>query len=171
MRIRRLSALLGLTVVLAACAGKGSTPSPFPDARRDAPSPVPPLGGTALGATAFDRARALLGTPYRSGGATPSGFDCSGLVYYVFGQAGLDVPRTVRDLVTGSVSVDREAIAAGDLLFFRTNGRRISHVGIADGNGGFIHAPTSRGVVRVEQLSSTYWADRFAGARRLPLPQ
>jgi cell wall-associated NlpC family hydrolase len=167
----RTTAILGLTALLAACGGKTHAPSPFPDVRREPTSPVPAHVGTAVGTRAFERARALIGTPYRSGGATPSGFDCSGLVYYVFGQAGVNIPRTVRDLFNESVSVERDALAAGDLVFFRTNGHRISHVGIANGNGSFIHAPTSRGVVRVEQLSSKYWSGRFAGARRLPSAQ
>jgi hypothetical protein len=172
VRICRLVVTVPLAVLLAACGGKGYRPDPFPEARRAPRSPDPAHvgtagGGTAAGGSAFTLARALVGTPYRSGGATPSGFDCSGLIYYVFGQAGMNVPRTVRDLFNASASVDREAITEGDLVFFRTNGRRISHVGIANGNGSFIHAPTSRGVVRVDELSSNYWARRFAGARRL----
>jgi cell wall-associated NlpC family hydrolase len=107
----------------------------------------------------------LLGTPYRTGGSTTDGFDCSGFVQYVFAQQGIRIPRTVRLQAESGARVRQPE--AGDLVFFATDGRSPSHVGIALGPDRFIHAPSSRGVVRVEPFASTYWADRFVEARRV----
>ena len=114
-------------------------------------------------------AMALLGTPYANGGADPSGFDCSGFVAFVYGQHGVALPRTVDR--QARVGEDVDAPAAGDLVFFRTSGRGASHVGIALGSDRFIHAPSSRGVVRIEMLTAPYWAERFLEARRIPPPE
>jgi cell wall-associated NlpC family hydrolase len=110
----------------------------------------------------------LLGTPYRAGGRTPTeGFDCSGFIAWVFGRVGLAVPRTVRSQYEASQPVDRVEARAGDLLFFdpgRTG--EPTHVALALGDGRFVHAPSSRGVVRIEPLAAGYWASRYVGARR-----
>jgi cell wall-associated NlpC family hydrolase len=106
--------------------------------------------------------------PYVNGGSDPSGFDCSGFVAFVFAQHGIALPRTVESQAT--VGEDVAWPAAGDLVFFRTSGRRPSHVGIALGPDRFIHAPSSRGVVRIEMLAAPYWADRFVEARRVFQP-
>ena len=119
--------------------------------------------GQAVAELALD----FRGTPYRSGGADPSGFDCSGLVQYVFARRGLVVPRLVSDQFLAGQPVDRQGIAAGDLVFFRIDGQDVSHVGIAVGGGAFVHAPKARGVVRVESLDAAYWTARYAGARRI----
>jgi cell wall-associated NlpC family hydrolase len=108
----------------------------------------------------------LLGTPYRNGGADPDGFDCSGFVQYVFAQQGVFVPRTVEELARSGMHVDRD-LHAGDLVFFHTSGRGPTHVGIALDANRFIHAPSTRGEVRVEPLARAYWADRFIEARRM----
>jgi cell wall-associated NlpC family hydrolase len=108
-----------------------------------------------------------LGTPYRNGGSDPAGFDCSGLVQYVFARHGEVLPREVREQFQRGRTVDLDEVAAGDLVFFETVSRGASHVGIALGDGRFVHAPSSRGVVRVEPYTATYWAKRFVGARRL----
>ena len=107
----------------------------------------------------------LLGTPYRNGGSTIEGFDCSGFVQYVFAQHG----RPCRGRFGGrprSGSRVREA-EAGDLVFFPPRATGPTHVGIALGPDRFIHAPSSRGVVRVEPLARRYWASRFLEARRV----
>jgi len=119
------------------------------------------------GADVVLQALALLDTPYRYGGRSPDGFDCSGLVSYVYGQAtGLVLPRRSEDMSRVGAELERNALAPGDLVFFNTLGRRYSHVGIYIGEGSFIHAPARRGRVRVERLDA-YWLARYNGARRL----
>lgn len=105
---------------------------------------------------------------YRRGGREPStGFDCSGFVRYVF-QHGLntELPASSAAQFLTGLKVDRSELREGDLVFFRTAGKRVSHVGIYLGDGSFIHAPSSGKRVSVSQLTETYWAKRFAGAKR-----
>ncbi len=157
-----------LATTFAGCASTGAVPKPFPmpGARAEPPrvnsSPSHPdayaLVGTAL---------ALRGSPYRDGGDTPSGFDCSGFTQYVFAQYGVGLPRNVRDQFKSGTSIDADHISPGDLLFFATTEPGASHVGIAVGADQFVHAPSTRGVVRVERLGAAYWSRRFLGARRL----
>ena len=133
---------------------------PLPAATAASPLPVNVPGVVAM-------ALGYRGVPYRDGGSDPSGFDCSGFTQYVFRQIGAVLPREVRDQFRAGIEVDRSAIEAGDLVFFETVSRGASHVGVAIGGGEFVHAPSSRGVVRVERLTSTYWARRYVGARRI----
>jgi cell wall-associated NlpC family hydrolase len=109
----------------------------------------------------------FLGVPYRNSGSDPSGFDCSGFVQWVFGRHGLMLPREVRDQYQVGRPVDLDEVREGDLLFFETVARGASHVGIALADGRFVHAPSSKGVVRVEPYTASYWARRFVGARRV----
>ena len=108
-----------------------------------------------------------LGAPYVLGGTTPAGFDCSGFVWFVYRQLGISVPRAVFNQAGAGRHVDREEVRAGDLVFFNTTGEGFTHVGIATGRDAFIHAPNSRGVVRIEPLNSPYWSQRYLGARRV----
>jgi cell wall-associated NlpC family hydrolase len=162
--------VLGAALVTVACGGRTAVPQPFPTAHRPPPaSPeradaAPDAAGTAA-EPLLQTALALLGSPYVNGGADPSGFDCSGFVAFVYGQHGIALPRTVER--QARVGEDVGTIAAGDLVFFRTSGRGPTHVGIALGPDRFIHAPSSRGVVRIELLNAPYWAERFLEARRI----
>lgn len=123
---------------------------------------VPPLANEVTGT-----ALTLRGAPYRNGGIDPRGFDCSGFTQYVFGQHGIPLPREVRDQFVIGTPVRADAIGPGDLLFFATVAPGPSHVGIALGGGAFVHAPSSTGVVRVERISTAYWAERFVAAHRV----
>jgi len=115
-----------------------------------------------------DQALDFLGTRYKYGGESPSGFDCSGLVQYVANEAlGLKLPRTAADQAKLGTQVARAELQRGDLVFFNTMGRRYSHVGIYLGGGEFVHAPSSGGKVRVEKLATRYWNTRYNGARRI----
>jgi peptidoglycan DL-endopeptidase CwlO len=107
------------------------------------------------------------GTPYRNGGSDPSGFDCSGFVQWVYARHGTALPREVREQYKTGRKVDRDDIKPGDLIFFETVTKGASHVGIAIGGDDFVHAPSSKGVVRIEKFTASYWATRFVGARRV----
>ena len=136
---------------------------------------LPPSHGEPVGRdsgkikTVLQNALALLGTPYRWGGTDPNkGFDCSGLVGYVFRNAlGIELPRVSRDMAkNGELVTDRAKLAAGDLVFFGRKGR-VNHVGIYVGEGRFVHAPSSGKDVTVSSLDTGYWSGRFLQARRV----
>ena len=115
------------------------------------------------------RAISLVGTPYRYGGNTPEGgFDCSGLVNYVYrDMLDLRLPRTSRELAAvQGPRIAPERLAGGDLVFFGSGGA-VSHVGIYVGEGRFVHAPSSGGTVRLDRLDGSWWRDHYSGARRL----
>lgn len=116
-----------------------------------------------------EEALSYLGIRYRFGGTSPAtGLDCSGLVLNVFRNAvGLDLPRSAREMAGLGDKIAKKDLKPGDLVFFNTMRRTFSHVGIYLGDGEFVHAPASGGRVRVEKISTAYWAKRFNGARRL----
>ena len=190
----RLLAMAGVAASLTACASTGAvhTPQPFPmpggstPAAIPAPSPgggsatpedpsavprMPPADATsardASGYALSGTALSLRGAPYRFGGDDPSGFDCSGFVRYVYQQHGVAIPRDTREQFKVGMNVDRRRLEPGDLVFFTTVAPGASHVGIAIGGDQFVHAPSERGVVRVESLSSEYWSNRYVGAKRV----
>ncbi len=116
-------------------------------------------------------AMGFMGIPYKWGGATPeAGFDCSGFVQFVFRQAtGVILPRSSFDQVHHGISVTRDELQPGDLVFFNTMRARFSHVGIYIGENRFIHAPSRGKAVEIVDITNSYWQMRYNGARRLPL--
>jgi peptidoglycan DL-endopeptidase LytE len=175
-RDMNLRALAGIALVISivtgsACASHGVRPEPFPSPGSPpdaAPTPLSvPRGVAADGFTIATAALQLQGVPYRLGGADVHGFDCSGLVQYVFALYGVALPRVVHDQYRAGRRVALDDLEPGDLIFFSANGGDVSHVGIVIGGDRFVHAPNARGVVRVDSLAAGYWGEHIAGARRI----
>lgn len=168
MSLLRASIVVAAAAVGGACASTGAVPRPFPtpggpEAAPAASQPSVEVDDYALVGSAL----ALRGVPYRDGGTDPQGFDCSGFTQYVYGLHGVALPRAVSDQFQIGKAVKTDDVTAGDLLFFTTVAPGPSHVAIAIGSDQFVHAPSSTGVVRVERLSTSYWAARYLGARRV----
>jgi cell wall-associated NlpC family hydrolase len=113
-----------------------------------------------------DFALGMRGIPYRFGGATRSGFDCSGLVFFSHQQLGLTVPRTSREQAEGARQIKESKLRRGDLVFFKIGGRRVNHVGIYIGEQRFVHAPGAGKPVTISSLEDEYYARRFSSAGR-----
>lgn len=112
-------------------------------------------------------AKSLLGSPYKYGGASPKGFDCSGLVFYTHKKLGIHTPRTSLQQYRHSKAIKRDQLTPGDLVFFKLNKSSVSHVGIFIGNDQFIHAPKRGKQVSVNTLNDVFWKPRFVSAGRL----
>lgn len=132
-----------------------------------------PVSASALKSNATNLAQKIIttgkkyiGVPYVWGGSTPSGFDCSGFVQYVFRQHGIQLPRTSAQQYSVGTWIAKSNLLPGDLVFFNTSGSGVSHLGIYLGNGDFLHASSSKGVM-ISQLSNSYWAPRYVGAKRV----
>ncbi|HKA39932.1 MAG TPA: C40 family peptidase [Burkholderiales bacterium] len=123
------------------------------------------------GAVAARYALEMIGTPYRYGGKTPKGLDCSGLVLYSYARAGKQLPPNTRGQRAASHPIKRAQLRPGDLLFFNLQGRQNSHVALYLGDGEFVHAPRTGKVVSTANLSNPFWRRNLAGARRPALDQ
>jgi cell wall-associated NlpC family hydrolase len=130
-------------------------------------STAPKQSKADIGASAAKHALDMRGKPYRAGGSTPRGFDCSGLVHYSYGRAGIRMPRATPAQRSATTLVSARSLRPGDLLFFDQEGKKASHVGLYLGDGRFVHAPSTGGRVRTDSLSSEYWKKHFVEARRI----
>lgn len=128
---------------------------------------APRQPGPTLGDQIAAGALAQTGRPYRYGGSTPAGFDCSGLVRYVHQAAGISVPRTTTDQYRAAEKVKLGKLAPGDLLFFRIDAKKVSHVAIYTGGGRFVHAPQSGRSVESRSLDEDWYRSRLVGAGRM----
>lgn len=157
-----------LALQLAACGSRDVRQAP-PRGEPQRERPQAPPGDAARANAVLMRAISLVGTPYRFGGNTPEGgFDCSGLVNYVYrDMLDLRLPRTSRELAAyQGPPIDPDRLATADLVFFGSGGA-VSHVGIYVGEGRFVHAPSTGGTVRLDHLDGPYWRDRYSGAKRV----
>ena len=169
MSVIARTSLLACLALLAACSSQPVAPPEFQPSAVVWSSPA-----SARTDDVLLRALGLVGTPYRYGGNTPeSGFDCSGLIGYVYREsAGIALPRSTRELkAMRAPGVEPGAWQSGDLVFFATNGgRTVSHAGIYVGEGRFVHAPSSGGTVRLDRLDDRYWHKAYLGAKRVITP-
>lgn len=154
MRLRAFPILAGF-IVLTALTACGHTPEE---------ESAPPLASRAA-----DHALAMVGKPYRYGGNTPKGFDCSGLVQYSYARVGVKLPHGTRHLLQVAQPISRKDMRRGDLVFFTQEGKRSSHVALYLGGNRFVHAPSSGKNVHVAGFNDAYWQRHFSEARRLEI--
>ncbi|HEX7325818.1 MAG TPA: C40 family peptidase [Rhodanobacteraceae bacterium] len=165
--LTRLAVTGAVLSLLAACATVTPTRTPTL-----VPAPAVRGPSATVANNVLIRAIGLVGTPYRWGGNTPTtGFDCSGLVDYVFRtQAGLDLPRTSSEMAAlKAPRVARRNLRSGDLVFFGHH-HHVNHVGIYVGNGRFVDAPDTGGKVRLDKLDGYYWRSHYLFAKRVLTP-
>ena len=127
---------------------------------------TPAMTSASSASTLIGIANGYIGSPYSYGGTTSSGFDCSGFTQRVFSDAGSSLPRSTSGQFAVGASVAKENLQAGDLVFFNTSGKGVSHVGLYIGSNNFIHASSSRGVMISSIYDPHYWGSRYIGARR-----
>ena len=148
---KKIIAIFSLTVVLAAGTFAGNTEA----------------ASTVASNEIVSSAKNLIGIKYRYGGTTKAGFDCSGFIGYIYKSNGVDLPRTAAGMYSTGESVKKANLAVGDLVFFNTSGKGVSHVGMYIGSGKFIHASTSKGV-KVDKLNDPYyWGNKYVGAKKI----
>lgn len=153
--------LLAVGSPAAGAAELSPAPPPAPAAAKPALPPKPPKGKDIVAT-----AQKYKGVPYKYGGTSPKGFDCSGFVMFVYNEHGKKLPRSADKQYETGKPVKPKDLSPGDLVFFTTTEKGASHVGIFVGDGKFIHASSSKGVI-VSALKETYWKPRYLGARRV----
>jgi cell wall-associated NlpC family hydrolase len=153
---------LVLTTLVLALAGCASAPYRAPAASSGSTKPTAELSDQAA-----THALRMIGKPYRFGGSSPAGFDCSGLVLYSYKQAGLSLPHNTDLQRSASRPVKVAELRRGDLLFFNQEGKKFGHVAIYVGGGKFVHAPSSGKSVKTDRLDSPYWKKHLSEARRI----
>lgn len=181
VRLTRMAGATAALLLLGACAGtpatdtaaRGAADRSAPATQRAAPASRNAGAGSSERVSATARgtitrvATDMIGVPYRYGGTSPSdGFDCSGLVFYSYAEAGLRVPRNSMELYKAAEKIPLERAVSGDLVFFQDQ-RKLSHVGIYLGGNRFVHAPSSGSTVRVSTLDSAYYQRHLVGVGRL----
>ena len=148
---KKIIAIFSLTVVLAAGTFAGNTEA----------------ASTVASNEIVSSAKNLIGIKYRYGGTTKAGFDCSGFIGYIYKNNGVNLPRTAAGMYSTGKSVKKANLAVGDLVFFNTSGKGVSHVGMYIGSGKFIHASTSKGV-KIDKLNDPYyWGKKYVGAKKV----
>jgi cell wall-associated NlpC family hydrolase len=162
----RLTALLAVALLAGGCSLTRAPDLPpaspgAPPAGVEQPVPIPTPGERLLGL-----AEQFVGAPYRYGGSTPEGFDCSGLVVRTHELAGIAVPRTAFEQHAAAQAVPESALQPGDLVFFASRRGRVDHVGIYAGDGRFVHAPRTGRPVGYDRLDDAWFKTRFVGAGR-----
>lgn len=162
MRFNAMFILSFSALLASGCATSPRAPDRLPAAPTESVSAGAPHGAALI-------ALSLIGIPYAAGGGSPeTGFDCSGLVAYVFARSmQLRLPRNTFDLARAGDAVAPGELRPGDLVFYNTLRRPFSHVGIYLGESRFVHAPSTGGAVRIEDMGLRYWTQRFDGARRV----
>ena len=151
-----------LVIAILALGACSSTPQRAPTASAGSTKPSVDRGNQAAG-----YALTMIGKPYRYGGTSPSGFDCSGLVLYSYKNAGVALPHSTDRQRSMSRPVKVAQLRRGDLLFFNQEGKKYGHVGIYVGDGRFVHAPSSGKSVRSDRLDTPYWKKHLSEARRI----
>jgi peptidoglycan DL-endopeptidase CwlO len=165
----RTALAAALSMVLAACASTSIKHGNPPDSlgasgvQNSSGAARPPANPRAV---MVDRAKSMIGQPYRWGGAAPGGFDCSGLVVYAANGAGIRVPRTAHEQLRTGMPIARGKVHEGDLVFMHLAHKEL-HVGIAIDDERFIHAPSAGGHVRIDSLAAPPYARGFLSARRI----
>ncbi|WP_207952316.1 C40 family peptidase [Paenibacillus turpanensis] len=123
--------------------------------------------GSALAETPLNSAvNSVMGSPYKWAGTTKEGFDCSGFTMYIFAQFGIELPHQSAGQAKHGTKVEKSELIPGDLVFFNTSGKGISHVGIYVGDGKFAHSATNEGIV-IDSMDQSYYAKRYVTARRI----
>jgi cell wall-associated NlpC family hydrolase len=169
----RAALAAALSMVLAACASTslkhGNPPDSLgvPGTQNSSGATHSPTDPRVI---MVDRAKSMLGQPYRWGGAAPGGFDCSGLVVYAAERAGVPMPRTAHEQLRTGIPVARGKVHEGDLVFMHLAHKEL-HVGIAIDDERFIHAPSAGGHVRIDSLAAPPYARGFLSARRIVVAQ